>query len=292
MIADSDNRRRGLRTAIEERRALLAPGAANALTARIIEDLGFEVAYVTGAGLANTELGMPDLGVLTMSELADATARIADACALPLVVDMDTGFGNALNVGRSVRVLERMGASAVQIEDQVFPKRCGHFDGKEVIPLDEMLGKLKAALDSRGDESLLVIARTDARGSQGLEPALERARAMLETGADLSFVEAPADRHELSRIAGLPGPQVANMVIGGRTPLLTQSDLAALGMSLVLYANAALQASIAAIQSVLGELRRHGTLAHAQDLMASFEERQRIVDKPGFDRLEQRYRPR
>lgn len=178
----SSEARKWLRARVEKRDVLLVPGAANALTARIIEDLGFKAAYLTGAGLANMHLGMPDLGLTTATELAETAARIADVCSLPLIVDIDTGFGNALNVYRTVALLERAGASALQIEDQIFPKKCGHFSSKSVVPLPEMIRKLKAALDARKDENTLMIARTDARAVEGFERALDRAHAMAEAG--------------------------------------------------------------------------------------------------------------
>jgi 2-methylisocitrate lyase-like PEP mutase family enzyme len=274
---------------MEKRDALLVPGAANALTARIIEDLGFQAAYLTGAGLANMHLGMPDLGLTTVTELADTAARMTDVCSLPLIVDIDTGFGNALNVYRTVALLERAGASALQIEDQIFPKKCGHFSGKGVVPLPEMIGKLKAALDARKDENTLIIARTDARAVEGFERALERAHAMTEAGADVLFVEAPESVEEMRAIGALAAPQVANIVIGGRTPNLGLEELRGLGFAVALYANAALQATIRAVQDVLGALKTDGSLAGVQDRLASFSERQRVVDKDRFDALEARY---
>jgi 2-methylisocitrate lyase-like PEP mutase family enzyme len=286
--APADARKR-LRALVEKREALLVPGAANALTARIIEDLGFEAAYLTGAGLANMHLGMPDLGLTTVTELAETAARITDVCSLPLVVDIDTGFGNALNVYRTVALLERAGASALQIEDQIFPKKCGHFSGKGVVPLPEMIGKLKAALDARQDENTLIIARTDARAVEGFERALERAHAMTEVGADVLFVEAPESVEEMRAIGALAAPQVANIVVGGRTPNLGRDELRGLGFAVALYANAALQATIRAVQEVLGALKTDGSLARVQDRLASFGERQRVVDKDRFDALEARY---
>jgi 2-methylisocitrate lyase-like PEP mutase family enzyme len=274
---------------MEKRDALLVPGAANALTARIIEDLGFQAAYLTGAGLANMHLGVPDLGLTTVTELADTAARMTDVCSLPLIVDIDTGFGNALNVYRTVALLERAGASALQIEDQIFPKKCGHFSGKGVVPLPEMIGKLKAALDARKDENTLIIARTDARAVEGFERALERAHAMTEAGADVLFVEAPESVEEMRAIGALAAPQVANIVIGGRTPNLGLEELRGLGFAVALYANAALQATIRAVQDVLGALKTDGSLAGVQDRLASFSERQRVVDKDRFDALEARY---
>lgn len=280
-----------LRAALAERRALLVPGAANALTARLIEDLGFEAIYLTGAGLANTSLGVPDIGLVTMSELTEMTAAIADVTTLPLIVDGDTGFGNALNTIRAVRALERAGASALQIEDQVFPKRCGHFSGKEVIPAAEMVAKIKAAADARHSPDFLLIARTDARAIEGLDAAIERAQHYIEAGADATFVEAPINAKELAEIPRrLAVPQVANMVLGGKTPITSQADLQAMGFSLVLYANAALQASVLAMREVLGALHEDGSLARVENRLASFEERQRLVDKDAWDALERRFR--
>jgi 2-methylisocitrate lyase-like PEP mutase family enzyme len=279
-----------LRRAISERRALLVPGAANALTARIIEDLGFEAIYLTGAGLANTELAVPDIGLVTLTDLARATAAIADATTLPLIVDADTGFGNAVNVAHTVRTLERAGAAALQLEDQSFPKRCGHFAGKELIRGAEMVGKIKAAVDARRSRDCLIIARTDARAVEGLEAAIGRAQSYAVAGADATFVEAPESQAELAEIPRrLAVPQVANMVVGGKTPIATREELAAMGFGLVLYANAALQASVLAMQEVLGALRRDGSLKAVSNRLASFAERQRLVGKPEWDALETRF---
>ncbi|HKX07441.1 MAG TPA: isocitrate lyase/phosphoenolpyruvate mutase family protein [Stellaceae bacterium] len=279
-----------LKQTISERRALLVPGAANALAARVIEDQGFEAVYLTGAGLANTGLGVPDIGLVTLTELARATEAIAGATALPLIVDADTGFGNAVNVAHTVRILERAGAAAIQLEDQSFPKRCGHFAGKELIPAAEMVGKIEAAVAARGSADCLIIARTDARAVEGLETAISRAEAYARAGADVTFVEAPESPAELAEIPRRLGvPQVANMVVGGKTPLATQTELAAMGFGLVLYANAALQASVLAMQEVLGALRRDGSLAAVSNRLASFAERQRLVGKPDWDTLEARF---
>jgi 2-methylisocitrate lyase-like PEP mutase family enzyme len=291
MAAEAAARRVALKRALGERRALLVPGAGDALAARIIEDLCFEAVYLTGAGLANMALGVPDLGLVTFTELVDAAAAIADATALPLIVDADTGFGNPLNVVRAVRALERAGASALQLEDQVFPKKCGHFAGKAVIPAAEMAAKVKAAVDARQDANLLVIARTDALATEGIDRAIERARAYVEAGADATFVEAPTSAADLARIPReLAVPQVANMVVGGRTPLLAQAELARMGFGLVLYANAALQAAVKAMQEVLGALKRDGSLDRVADRLADFAERQRVVGKDRWDALEARYR--
>jgi 2-methylisocitrate lyase-like PEP mutase family enzyme len=280
-----------LKQIIARRAAVQAPGTANALFARVIEDLGFEVVYVTGAGIANMHLGAPDIGLTTLTEIANAVAAMSDAVALPLIVDADTGFGNAVNMVRTVRVLERSGAAGLQIEDQVFPKKCGHFAGKGVIPLDEMVQKVKAAVDARRDQDLQIIARTDARAVEGLDRAIERAHAYLAAGADVAFVEAPLNLAELDRIAReIKAPQVVNIVFGGKTPDPGQAELARMGFALVLYANAALQAAVRAASDVLGSLRRHGSLDEVADQLASFEDRQRVVDKPRWDALEAKYR--
>ena len=282
---------RTLKEIVARRSAVQVPGAANALFARVIEDLGFEAVYVTGAGIANMHLGAPDIGLTTLTEIADTVAAISDAVALPLIVDADTGFGNAVNMVRTVRVLERAGAAGLQIEDQVFPKKCGHFAGKDIVPLHEMVQKVKAAVDARRHADLQLIARTDARAVEGLDRAIERAHAYIEAGADVAFVEAPTSSAELVRIAHeIEAPQVVNIVFGGRTPDPGRAELAKMGFSLVLYANAALQAAVKAAIDVLGALKRDGSLDSVAEELASFEERQRIVSKPAWDALESTFR--
>jgi 2-methylisocitrate lyase-like PEP mutase family enzyme len=278
-----------LREIISRRQAVLAPGAANALFARIIEDIGFECVYVTGAGIANMALGAPDIGLTSIDDIAQTVSRIADAVSLPLIVDADTGFGNAVNTWRTMKVLERAGASAIQLEDQDFPKRCGHFSGKGVIPLAEMLPKIKAAADARTKDTL-IIARTDALAVDGLDAALERAEAFIAAGADMTFVEAPRDADQMRRIAALGVPQVANIVHGGKTPPLPQAELAEMGYGIVLYANAALQAAVRASTEVLSSLKATGSLEAVHDRLASFEERQAAVAKGHWDALEQRFK--
>ena len=242
-----------LKSLLQLRRAKTFPGAANAMFARVIEEQGFEACYVTGAGIANMHLGAPDIGLTTLTEIANAVAPIADAVSIPMLVDADTGFGNALNMRRTVKVLERAGAAGLQIEDQVFPKKCGHFNGKEVIPLADMVGKIKAAVDARTDDDLQIVARTDARAIDGLDAAIDRAHAFIAAGADVTFVEAPLDFREMARIAHeLPVPQIANIVFGGKTPDPGRAQLAEMGFAGVLYANAALQAALKASYEVLG----------------------------------------
>jgi 2-methylisocitrate lyase-like PEP mutase family enzyme len=284
----SCNRR--LRDLIARRRAVLLPGAANALAARVIEDLGFEAVYVTGAGVTNTFLGMPDIGVISPTELASHVAAMRDAVSLPLIVDADTGFGNAINVGHTIRVLERSGANAVQLEDQEFPKRCGHFSGKSVISRAEMVQKIRAAADARHDPDLVIVARTDAIAVNGFDDAIERAQAYIEAGADMIFVEAPRSAEQMAQIPQRLGvPQLLNIVAGGLTPMLDRAELQRMGYALVLYANAALQASVAGMQKVLSHLKSAGSLEGVADQLASFGERQRLVNKPHFDALEKKY---
>jgi 2-methylisocitrate lyase-like PEP mutase family enzyme len=273
-----------------KRQALTVPGVANALFARVAEDVGFPVIYATGAGIANMHLGAPDIGLTTLTEVATAVAAMADAVSIPLIVDADTGFGNALNMVRTVRVLERAGAAGLQIEDQVFPKRCGHFAGKHVVPADEMIQKIKAAVDSRKDQDLQIIARTDARAIEGLGAAIERAHRFAEAGADMTFVEAPLSLTELEQIAKeLRVPQIANIVHGGRTPDPGRAALAQMGFSIVLYANAGLQAALRAATQVYSALKDDGSLQNVSDLLATFEERQQSVAKDSWDTSEGRY---
>ena len=286
-MSESPNRR--LRALIARKKAVLLPGAANALAARVIEDLGFEAIYVTGAGVTNTFLGMPDIGLLTVTELAEHVAAMRDAVSLPLIVDADTGFGNAINTGRTVRTLERAGASAIQLEDQDFPKRCGHFSGKSVIPTAEMVQKIRAAADARVDRDVVIVARTDAIAVNGFEDAMERANAFIEAGADMTFVEAPRSPEQIAAIPKLKVPQLLNLVAGGLTPMLPREELEKMGYALVLYANAALQAAVAGMQTVLGHLKAQGSLDGVSDKLAGFAERQRLVNKPQFDALEKKY---
>jgi 2-methylisocitrate lyase-like PEP mutase family enzyme len=282
--------RKTLRSLAEARRGVLVPGAFNALSARVIEDLGFEAIYVTGAGVTNMWFGLPDQGFMGLHEIADHTARIRDAVNLPLIVDADTGFGNALNVRHTVRVLERAGADCIQFEDQVAPKRCGHFSGKDVISTEEAVNKIKAAVDARQDPDLLIMARTDAAATLGFEAAIERAQKFSEAGADILFVEAVTTADEIRALPRrLNKPQLMNMVIGGRTPIFGAEELGGLGYGIVLYANAALQGALAGMQKALTVLRETRRVDEDPALVAPFAERQRLVRKPELDALEKRY---
>ncbi len=285
--------RKTLRALAEARRAALLPGAFNALSARLIEDLGFEAVYITGAGVTNMSLGLPDQGFMGLAEIVEHTQRIRDAVRIPLIVDADTGFGNAVNVYHAVRQLERAGADCVQLEDQTSPKRCGHFNGKDVVDIEEMLGKIRAAVDARRDSGLLVMARTDAAAVHGYEAAVERAARFAEAGADILFVEALTDADQVRALpALLDRPLLMNLVLGGKTPVLPREELAAAGYGFVLYANAALQAAVAGMTRALTQLRERGELAEDPALVAPFAERQRLVNKPAWDELEQRYASR
>ena len=282
--------RQQLKALAAARRGVIVPGAFNALSARVIADAGFEAIYITGAGVTNMWFGMPDQGFMGLAEIADHTARIRDAVDLPLIVDADTGFGNALNVYHTVRTLERAGADCIQLEDQVAPKRCGHFAGKDVIALDEAVGKIKAAVDARRDPNLLIMARTDAAATQGFDAAVERAQRFAEAGADILFVEAVTTADEVRALPRrLAAPQLVNMVIGGKTPIVGADELKDLGYGFVLYANAALQGAVAGMQRVLGALQQAGRVDEDPTLVVPFAERQRLVDKPRWDELEGRY---
>jgi 2-methylisocitrate lyase-like PEP mutase family enzyme len=279
-----------LKDMVAARRGVLVPGAFNALSAKVIEDLGFEAIYVTGAGVTNMWLGLPDQGFMGLAEIADHTARIRDTVSVPLLVDADTGFGNALNVYHTVRTLERAGADCIQLEDQVAPKRCGHFNGKEVVSTEEAVSKIKAAVDARRDPNLLIMARTDAAATHGFEAAVERAQRFAEAGADILFVEAVTSAEEIRALPKrLATPQLMNMVIGGKTPIFDSEQLGALGYGIVLYANAALQGAVAGMQKTLTVLRDKKSVQEASGLVATFAERQRLVGKPAWDALEKRF---
>jgi 2-methylisocitrate lyase-like PEP mutase family enzyme len=269
----------------------MLPGCADPLTARLAVGAGFEAIYATGAGIANTHLGVADVGLTTMTEIADQVRRITAVVDVPVVVDIDTGFGNAINARRAVHELERAGAAAVQIEDQVFPKRCGHFSGKDVIPTAEMVAKLRAVLDARRDPDLVVVARTDAIAVEGFEAGVARARAYAEAGADLIFVEAATSDEQLAALPGLvPAPLVANMVEGGRTPLHSMGELQAMGYRAVIYAAAAMRVAAAAVRDAFAEMRATGDTRGLLDRMLSWQDRQALVGLPEIEALEARYR--
>ena len=254
---------------------LLAPGVYDAFSALMVERAGFEAAYVSGASLAYTQLGRPDLGLMSAKEIADAIARMAERVDLPLIVDADTGFGNALNVIRTVKTFEAAGAAAIQLEDQSLPKRCGHLSGKTLISGEEMTGKVKAAVDARASEDTLIIARTDAIAVEGFKPALDRAESYLAAGADILFIEAPRDLDQMNEIAArFQGrvPLLANMVEGGRTPLRTANDLGQAGFQLVITPGAFVRALAFMAEEFLTTLKTDGATANYRHRMLDFGE--------------------
>lgn len=271
---------------------LLAPGVYDALTASLAEAAGFEALYVSGASIAYTRLGRPDIGLVSMTEVAETVSLIRDRVAVPLVVDADTGYGNALNVQRTMRLFERAGANALQLEDQTFPKRCGHLADKGVIPVAEMVGKIKAAADARGSAETLIIARTDAVAVEGFEAAIERAARYLEAGADALFVEAPKTREQLGAVSQALGgraPLMANMVEGGQTPLMSAQDLQALGFSLVIFPGGIVRSIARAAQEFYATLKDNGTTALFRERMFDFDALNAVIGTPEMLALGQRY---
>lgn len=270
---------------------LVAPGVYDALTAHLAERAGFSAVYVSGAAIAYTRLGRPDIGLVAMSEVADTVALIRDRVRSHLIVDADTGYGNALNVARTVRIFERAGANAIQIEDQDFPKRCGHLDNKTLVPAQEMVGKIKAALDARQSRETLVIARSDAIAVEGFEQAMARAVSYREAGADILFVEAPKTRDELKRIPpALKGvPVMANMVEGGKTPSLNAADLQALGFSLVIFPGAIVRAVAHAAGEFYASLAANGTSEPFRNRMYDFEGLNDVIGTPAMIALGRQY---
>lgn len=284
-------RNRKLRALIERRQILVAPGVYDAYLARCVERAGFEAAYVTGAGVSHSRLGVPDLGLVSFSEMQEQAARIADAVDIPVIADADTGYGNAMNVARTIRAYERSGISACHIEDQKMPKRCGHFDEKRLVPCAEMIGKLHAALDARADSNFVIIARTDARTVEGLDAAIERANAFAEAGADMIFVESPLSEAELERIArSVPAPLLANMVETGKTPILPASRLESLGYSVVIHPGALGRFIGKQVTAFLERFRQEGSTLSQMDRMLSFKEQNEIVGLNGYLERARRYR--
>lgn len=265
----------GLRQRLADKRILVAPGIFDALTGLVAQQAGAEAAYLSGASIAYTRFGRPDIGLVGMSEVAETVALIRDRIGIPLIVDADTGFGNALNVQRTVRAMERAGASALQLEDQTLPKRCGHLVGKSLVSGGEMRGKIRAALDARASDGTLIIARTDAIAVEGIEAALDRAESYAEAGADMLFVEAPQSREQIGAImARLKGkaPLMANMVEGGKTPLMAADELQALGYSLVIFPGGAVRALAATAQRYYASLLATGSNAAMGAAMFDFDD--------------------
>jgi 2-methylisocitrate lyase-like PEP mutase family enzyme len=270
--------RKALKRLLDVGEIVVAPGAYDALTALLVERAGFPAMYLTGSGVSYSMLGRPDLGIVSQTEMRERLWHIVDRVSIPVIADADTGYGGVLNVRRTVREYERAGASAIQLEDQVFPKRCGHYPGKQLAPLPEMIARIKCALDVRTDERFLIIARTDAIATDGFERAIERAVMYAESGADIVFVEAPVSVKELASIpARIPAPVLVNMVEGGLTPYLTASELGRYGYRIVIFPNAVTRAVVWAADRLLATLRSSGTAAPMLDEMFSFGQLSELV---------------
>jgi 2-methylisocitrate lyase-like PEP mutase family enzyme len=268
----------------------MAPGVADAMNARIVAKEGFEAIYMTGSGTASTRLGLPDIGLLTMTEMVDNAERIADAAEIPLIADADTGYGNPINVMRTVRAYERAGVAAIHIEDQQWPKRCGHFSGKTLVPAEEMVSKVKAAVDSKRDGDFMIIARTDAYSVEGYNAAMDRAAMYVEAGADIIFVE---ELRTVEQLAEVPRrfkvPALYNMGGSGKTPFLTAKEIEELGFGVVIYPNFIMRAAIHAAQSVLRELKSTGSLEGIFKRLSGWEERHDLLRMPEIQALEKKY---
>lgn len=271
---------------------VVAPGAYDALSARLVEQAGFDVVYMTGFGTTASLIGRPDVGLLTGTEMVDNARRIVSAVDVPVIADADTGYGNAINVVRTVRSYEQAGVAGLHIEDQVMPKKCGHLSGKAVIPVDEMAGKIRAAAAARSDPDLVLIARTDAAAVEGLDAAISRARAYADAGADVLFVEAPTSEDDIARVAAeLRGvaPLVFNWAEGGRTPPLPLRRIAELGFALVLFPIGTLLAATAGIRALLGTLAADGTPAAALPGLPTFDGFTDLIGLPEVGELERRF---
>ena len=280
-----------VKEALDRQGTLVMPGVYDALSARIAERTGFDVIFTTGYGISATFLGEPDFGILTQTEMLNTIYRICGAVRTPVIVDSDTGYGNAVNVVRTVNELMRAGAAGMFLEDQVWPKRCGHMRGKQVVPLDEYLKKLNAAAAARADGDLFIVARTDARQALGLEEAIRRGLAFKENGADAVFIEAPETREEMSEIArNIPGPLVANMIERGVTPLMTPAELRDLGFTLIVWPVGPLYSAAMALQKYYANLREKGTAKDLMDGLLPFDDFHEIVGLEEKYALDEKYR--
>lgn len=281
--------RQSMRNLVAQSAYTMVPGAYDTLTARLVEQAGFKAVYLTGGGYSRAS-GYPDMGLLTLGENVRFIGMTVEAVAIPVIADADTGYGNAINVIRTVREYEKAGVAAFHIEDQVSPKKCGHYDGKEVISCAEMVGKIKAAVDTRQDPGMVIIARSDARAIEGLDAAIDRVNAYLEAGADVGFVEAPQTIEEL-RIVGrrVQGPALVNVFEGGKTPMLGASELAAMGFRLGIYPSQTHRAAIRAAQRVLAALKEDGHTTRVESDLATFQQREDAVGTARWRELEERY---
>jgi len=278
-----------LRNLLSGGKMLVAPGGFDGLSARLIERAGFPIVYVTGGGIARS-MGYPDMGLITMSEVLARVKNIVDVTAIPVLADADTGYGNALNVMRTVREFEAIGVAGIHIEDQITPKKCGHYEGKALISEEEMIKKIEAAKEARADPDFIIIARTDARAVEGLEKAIERGKRYAEVGADMIFVEAPQSVEEIQRITkSIRAPLVINMFKGGKTPLVSVDQLERWGYRIAIIPSPVQLAAINAMREVLETLQRDGTVEAYSNRMVTFQERDEIVGLEKFQKLEQRF---
>lgn len=279
-----------LRHILAQRHTVFAPGVWDGLSAKVAEAAGFEALYASGGAIARSA-GFPDMGLLTFTEMYDRLAQICGAVAVPVIVDADSGYGNALNVRRTVTALSALGVAAIQLEDQVTPKKCGHYGSKAVISSSEMVGKVRAAIDARSSEDVLIIARTDARAVWGLDDAIQRARAYHNAGADIVFIEAPETVDEVTRIAAelSPVPLLINMFEGGRTPYVAPDQLRQLGFQIVIIPSDLQRAAVHAMQRVAAVIRRDGSSHSVRDELVTFDEREEIVGQGEWLRWEARY---
>ena len=279
--------RQTLKQLLKRNKLLVAPGCFDGLSARLVQEAGFEAAYLSGGAVARS-MGIPDIGLVTMSENIERAAQVAAVISIPIIADADTGYGNAVNLVRTVRAFERAGVAAIHIEDQITPKRCGHLEGKEVISLDEMLQKLKAALANRSDGDFCIIARTDARGVHGFDDAIKRGQAFAKLGVDAIFVEAPQSEEELAeiprRITNIP--LLVNVFKGGKTPMLPVERLEKMGYRIAIYPSETQRAGIYAMRSALSTLKRDGTTESIDAALTTFKERDRVVDLDGWQKIE------
>lgn len=279
-----------LRQLLNRKQILVAPGAHDVLAAKIIQQTGFEAVYFTGYGQAASHLGQPDVGLLTMTEMVTRLNNTAAAVDIPVIADADTGFGNAINTMRTVREYEKAGAAAIQLEDQVSPKKCGHMLDRQVVPVEEMVSKIKAAVAARRDPDLVIIARTDARTSRGLEEAIARGKAYEAAGADVLFIESPETVDEMKQIcSSFKVPVLANMVEGGRTPLLTVKELEELGYRLVIFPTASVYTAAKALIELMANLKASGTTRDILEQMLPFSEFNQLIGLPEIKELEKRY---
>lgn len=281
-----------LTAAMKEKKILVLPGCHDVLTARIAEKVGFPAVYMTGYGTSASMLGQPDVGLLTMSEMVLRANHMASAVSVPVVADADTGYGNAVNVMRTVREYEKAGVAAIQLEDQVLPKKCGHMLGRDVVPTAEMVGKIKAAVAARTDPDLVIIARTDARTKYGIEEAIARGRAYQDAGADVLFIESPESVEEMKLItSSFRVPVLANMIEHGRTPFKSASELQALGYHIALYCVSSTYVTAAAVRDLMTTLKNTGTTASLWDRMMTFEDFNNFIGLPQIRELEKKYIP-